>query len=152
MADHDRDAGSRGEEEAPRDPTQQLRYGEQADQAYVHIPPTQPSPPDWEPSFGDYLRRKKSQVVGAGIIGLVVGGLLGGMTVAAVSGPREDHGRYDMWVNEPGWAPRGELRGPKWLNPGCSRTEDGVQCVVPPPPEVAVPDLPDPAPAPTRAS
>jgi hypothetical protein len=152
MADHDRDAGSRGEEEAPRDPTLQLRYGEQADQAYVHIPPTRPSPPDWEPSFGDYLRRKKSHVMGAGIIGLVVGGLLGGLTVAAFSDPYEDHARYEMGVNEPGWAPRGELRGPVRLDHGCFPTEDGtVQCVIPPPPVMA-PDAPDPAPAPTRTS
>ncbi|GAA4909966.1 hypothetical protein HD597_008322 [Nonomuraea thailandensis] len=153
MADHDRDAGSRGEEEAPRDPTPSseptqelhepapLKYGEQADRAYTYIPPTQPDPASWErePSpFGDFLRRRRTQVMGAGMAGLLVGGLLGGVTVAALNDVAHD--RHEMWMEAPGW---GHHRGwePRLQGPGCYAGEDHGYCVLPPPAEV-LPDEP----------
>ncbi|MFB4265817.1 hypothetical protein [Nonomuraea sp. GTA35] len=147
MADHDRDAGSRGEEEAPRDPTPSseptrelpepgpLKYGEQADRAYAYIPPTRPNPASWERGsspFGDFLRRRRTQVMSAGMVGLLVGGLLGGVTVAAFNDLAHDHDSHEMWMRAPdrwqqhrGWEPR--LRGP-----GCYTGEDHGYCVLPP--------------------
>ncbi|TYB67187.1 hypothetical protein FXF51_14935 [Nonomuraea sp. PA05] len=153
MADHDRDAGSRGEEEAPRDPTLSqptrelpepgpLKYGEQADQAYAYIPPTKPNPAPWEressSSFGDYLRRRRTQVMGAGLIGLLVGGLLGGATVAAFNDVAHEGDRYDMFVEEPGWG-RHRHWGPELRAPDCYLEEDRGACVLPPYDEI-VPD------------
>ncbi|WP_043616109.1 hypothetical protein [Nonomuraea candida] len=173
MADHDRDAGSRGEEEAPRDPTPGqpaptgpttelphppatdephlpaaaepphpaaaeepggLKYGEQADRSYAYIPPTtsEPVPETRASAFGAFLRRRRTQVLGAGAIGLAVGGLLGGATVAALYDlARESGARHEMWRG-PGWVPphmehwgRGSLCHPP-------RDED-TYCVLLPP-------------------
>ncbi|GAA3686631.1 hypothetical protein GCM10022224_059430 [Nonomuraea antimicrobica] len=171
MADHDRDAGSRGEEEAPRDPSSaqptqnlnepggdrdRLRYGEQADQAYTHIPPMQPGPASWEretPRADGFFRRRRTQVVGAGLVGLVAGVLLGGVTVAAFSDAAEDHGRFGHV--QPGWAPRApEFGGPGNMAPYCEWVDGGVRCAAPPPgmPDAPNPDAPnpmEPAPGPT---
>ncbi|MEQ4718670.1 hypothetical protein [Nonomuraea sp. B19D2] len=117
MADHDREAGSRGEEEAPRDPApaeeteelhqpraegrSRLRYGEPP--PGPGIPPTMlsasPSPPG---SYRDFFRQKQAQILGAGLIGLVLGGLLGGGAVAAISN----------------FTHRDEVRGGAYWNPG----------------------------------
>ncbi|MEV0379000.1 hypothetical protein [Nonomuraea sp. NPDC050643] len=135
MADHDRDAGSRGEEEAPRDPTRQeptqelhepgLKYGEQADQPYARIPPTTPIPvaPEDDRSFRGFLRRRRTQVTAAAVFGLVIGGLLGGTVVAAFDGLTERHPRPDVWMELDGWSPHRDFRGPE-----CFRTEDGSSC------------------------
>ncbi|NJP92188.1 hypothetical protein HCN51_22425 [Nonomuraea sp. FMUSA5-5] len=148
MADHDRDAGSRGEEEAPRDPTPSeptqelqepgpLKYGEHADRPYTYLPPTQPIPAPGERAatpFGDFLRRRRTQVTAAGLIGLLVGGILGGVTVAAFNDLREDHGRYDMWTEAPGWSHHRKW-GPELRMP-CYEIDDRGLCVLPPPAEV----------------
>ncbi|MGP4093916.1 hypothetical protein [Nonomuraea sp. KM90] len=161
MADHDRDAGSRGEEEAPRDPSPteptqelrspgeepgQLKYGEQADRAYAYIPPTVPDPAGWErESFSDFARRKRRQIIGAGLIGLVVGGLLGGLGVAAFSDDHDDHGRYGVWMRPDHPAHR-DFMMPERLESGCYESEEDLYCVVPPPDRVLpapAPDAPD---------
>jgi hypothetical protein len=152
MADHDRDAGSRGEEEAPRDPTPTepaadsatrhlhqpgmdpepggLKYGEQADRAYAYIPPTTPIPDATErPSpFGDWLRRRKTQVVGAGVLGLVVGALLGGVTVSAFDSLTERHGGYDVYL-----VPDQRFLVPPNVHERCRRMAGDFHCVPPPP-------------------
>ncbi|MEV0825714.1 hypothetical protein [Nonomuraea rubra] len=176
MADHDRDAGSRGEEEAPRDPTPSsepsqpeqnqtepsrpeptrelhepgpLKYGEQADRASTYLPPTQPNPASWEREqapFGDFLRRRRTQVMGAGLVGLVVGGLLGGVTVAAFSDLAHDHD-HGMRMEAPGWGHHREW-GPRLKGPECYESGDGAYCVLEPrgrlapdePPEYVFPD------------
>ncbi|GAA3134819.1 hypothetical protein GCM10020001_066800 [Nonomuraea salmonea] len=96
MADHDRDVGSRGDEEAPRDPSPEqpaLKYGEQADQAYAEIPPTQHA--DWEtPRSGG--RRGRKRLIGAGLVGLLAGALIGGVSVAAVNDADHDHDRFGV--------------------------------------------------------
>ncbi|MFI7616893.1 hypothetical protein ACIBP6_37260 [Nonomuraea terrae] len=141
MADHDRDGGSRGEEEAPRDPAptrrlhqpgvdpepRGLKYGEGADRGYAYIPPTTPTPDPVPPSaFRDFLRRRKTQVVGVGVLGLVAGGLLGGITVSAFTGLTERRG-FDVYL-VPGQhplAPPGDR---------CHVTENSAVCFEPPPP------------------
>ncbi|MEV4107365.1 hypothetical protein [Nonomuraea sp. NPDC049695] len=95
MADHDREAGSRGEEEAPRDPAPAeetenrvagrsgLRYGDPP--PGPGIAPTIPVASSSHPgSYRDFFRQKQTQILGAGLIGLFVGGLLGGGAVAAI--------------------------------------------------------------------
>ncbi|PZG11691.1 hypothetical protein, partial [Nonomuraea aridisoli] len=48
-------------------------------------------PPDPPPRrvFRDFLRRRKTQIVGAGMLGLVAGALLGGITVSAFTDHRD---------------------------------------------------------------
>ncbi|MFG2073590.1 hypothetical protein [Nonomuraea maritima] len=155
MADHDRHAGSRGEEEAPRDPTSApdpghrpdtfpaLKYGEQAGHPYAFIPPGIPpgiqtgippgialdSPPadavDRPPGLRDWLGRRKTQVAGAGALGLVVGALLGGITVSALSDltPSPD----DIVVREEGSVLPPDMRGE------CYQQDGALYCVLPPP-------------------
>ncbi len=142
MADHDRDAGSRGEEEAPRDPTQeprepaQLRYGEQANRPYADLPPTQPIASSWEEpppsSSGGFFRRRRTQITAAAVAGLIAGGLLGGLTVASATD--HDHDRFDGWLeHENRWRAPDGLRMPERMNRGCYRTDDAFSCVAPPP-------------------
>ncbi|SEG56541.1 hypothetical protein SAMN05444920_103199 [Nonomuraea solani] len=128
MADHDRDDGSRGEEEAPRDPTQELhepglKYGEQADQPYARIPPTTPLPADsgHDSTFRDFLHRRRTQVTTAGVLGLVIGAMLGGTVVAAFDGLGDRHERHGMWMEH-------RHGGPELGEPACYRTEDGAYC------------------------
>jgi hypothetical protein len=122
MADHDRDAGSRGEEEAPRDPTpgeqppeqrERLSYGDAGDVTY----PQRTVPMSWreEPrsdSFRSFIRHKHAQIIGAGLIGLAVGAFLGGSAVAVISNMthRDDPGRI-MFREDPGWGPPQDYRG-----------------------------------------
>ncbi|MEV5894512.1 hypothetical protein [Nonomuraea fuscirosea] len=148
MADHDRDAGSRGEEEAPRDPAQdprepaQLRYGEQADRPYADLPPTQPNTSSWEEpptaaaaassSSEGFFRRRRTQIMAAAIGGLLAGGLLGGLTVASATD--HDHDRFETWVeHEGGWRPPDGFRMPGRMDEGCYRSDDEFYCVAPPP-------------------
>ncbi|MFI6709837.1 hypothetical protein ACIBF7_25605 [Nonomuraea sp. NPDC050478] len=130
MADHDRDAGSRGEEEPPRDPnrrdTRPTPYGELGPGPYSG-PGWGPLPaPPAKPTLRDFLRRKQTQVVGAGLAGLVVGGLIGGGAVALTGALWARPGPADSW-QRPGERP-----------PVCLRIEGRVIC-----------DL-QPAPLPTR--
>jgi hypothetical protein len=147
MADHDRDAGSRGEEEAPRDPTpvgpteelhqpDGLKYGEQAERAESHIPPAPPDPVPGEQgsAFKAFLRRRRTQVVGAGLAGLIVGGLLGGTTVAAFNDlTRDRFDRMDVWL-EPHhrWGPHHDRGLPEGPGRICYRTENDARCAGPP--------------------
>ncbi|PRX59390.1 hypothetical protein B0I32_120160 [Nonomuraea fuscirosea] len=169
MADHDRDAGSRGEEEAPRDPTQeplepaQLRYGEQADRPYTDLPPTQPNASNWEEppsaSSESFFRRRRTQITAAAIGGLLAGGLLGGLTVASATD--HDHDRFDVWLqHENRWRAPDGLRMPRPMDGGCYRSDDEFFCVAPPPrfddPDSSDEDADEApetaAPAPTRTS
>ncbi|MEV0617981.1 hypothetical protein AB0I81_31980 [Nonomuraea sp. NPDC050404] len=168
MADHDRDAGSRGEEEAPRDPTptepistesesasasaesaateptRELKYGEQADRAYAEIPTTSPNPvADWEqePPDSSFPHRRRPQILAAALIGLFVGGLLGGTTVAAMNDHPHDLGdRYDVWL-EPHqqWEPHHRYWGPGPGDWACAPGDEGAHCI-PSAPRVGVPD------------
>jgi hypothetical protein len=176
MADHDRDAGSRGEEEAPRDPTPSattphhadapddrehviggLRYGQasggpssyderpapgpQRDQEYLASAHTMPGLPAWgasprSDSFRDFIRQKPAQIIGAGLIGLVFGALLGGTTVAVVSnlGDRgEMHGMYQEDYPPLGPGVREGYLNPRRVEPSCRQGPDGgVYCAAPP--------------------
>lgn len=186
MADHDRDDGSRGEEEAPRDPTpgssdptlvnphqeppdepsaqspSQEPPSGSTDPDPAHVSPAQEPPaessdplhqqPEPDPraqgpsaessdqplheqpgpdpahayrvplgpdpfassfqeprtprdgSLRDFVRQKHAQVIGAGLIGLIVGGVLGGLAVGLVSGMVHRGGdRYPVMWEERGW-------------------------------------------------
>ncbi|MCA2221317.1 hypothetical protein [Nonomuraea aurantiaca] len=119
MADHDRDAGSRGEEEAPRDPTPGDRPAAPPDAeaatTRVSGPPpgsgwataAPPPPPPRSDSFRDFFRLKPTQIIGAGLIGLIIGGVLGGGAVAVISGMvhRGDTARvyWQDWERYPGY-------------------------------------------------
>ncbi|MFC4114738.1 hypothetical protein [Nonomuraea zeae] len=182
MADHDRDAGSRGEEEAPRDPTPSetttrhpaqdpagdrpddererllvgLRYGQAAGseppgatrtapgshQDYLSNAHTMPGLPAYgapprSDSFRDFVRQKPAQIIGAGLLGLVLGALIGGTTVAVVSnlGDRDDV-RPAYWEEYPGFGHRREgvypYPQPQRIEPSCRPGPDGVYCVAPP--------------------
>ncbi|SDJ63193.1 hypothetical protein [Nonomuraea jiangxiensis] len=149
MADHDRNVGSRGEEEAPRDPApagtgdtgdlppdDQLSYGEAPDGPTPRssgyrpgadtIPPGMPGSGGWEreSSFRDFFRQKQAQIIGAGLIGLVVGGLLGGGAVLFVSSVVE---RNEMHAP---YRPGQDFFHP--VEPSCRTTPTGVHCVAPP--------------------
>ncbi|MEV4474982.1 hypothetical protein ACFFR3_02035 [Nonomuraea salmonea] len=144
MADHDRDVGSRGDEEAPRDPSPEqpaLKYGEQADQAYAEIPPTQHA--DWEtPRSGG--RRGRKRLIGAGLVGLLAGALIGGVSVAAVNDADHDHDRfgvrYDMSRPD-------RFRIHTVPDVSCWGRENEVRCSAPSPPRVPRPPRPEEAPA-----
>ncbi|MFG1702970.1 hypothetical protein ACFLIM_07235 [Nonomuraea sp. M3C6] len=152
MADHDRDAGSRGEEEAPRDPTSdtdvfpsdtdvfpgeahgRLRYGEAPPgPGYPVTAHTMPlgSPPPSD-SYRDFFRQKQAQIIGAGLIGLVAGALLGGTAVGVVSSltHRDDVPR--AYWEEPGWGHKRPYPYPERIVPSCRPGPDGVICVAPP--------------------
>lgn len=145
MADHDRDAGSRGDEEAPRGPSPDqpaLKYGEQADQAYAEIPPTQPVDRETPRSGG---RRGRKMLIGAGLVGLLAGALIGGVSVAAVNDADHDHdhGRLDVWYDLPR---RDGFR--MHVEPDMSCWFGEADCEeAPSPPRVPRPPRPDDAPA-----
>ncbi|MFD1936535.1 MULTISPECIES: hypothetical protein [Nonomuraea] len=113
MADHDHAAGPRGEEEASRGPDPESAPSPPSG------PPSEPpsGPPQNGPVFGPppppretfatFVRQRHAQIIGAGLIGLLIGGLLGGGAVAilfrvADHGDRhrvshwEGPGRYGM--------------------------------------------------------
>ncbi|HEX4813957.1 MAG TPA: hypothetical protein VFV66_14525 [Nonomuraea sp.] len=79
MVDHDRDGGSRGSEDVPRDPAP----GGPVDGG-AHPRPR-------SGSFRDFLRRKPAQLVGAGLVGLFAGALIGGGAVALVNDLNDRH-------------------------------------------------------------
>ncbi|MFI6480044.1 hypothetical protein ACIBH1_19065 [Nonomuraea sp. NPDC050663] len=104
-ADHDRNVGPRGEEEAPRGPapsTERLTYGELPPEAPLDHVDDQPEPA----APRSVLRRRDFQLIGAGVAGLVLGVLLGGSLVAALDdrGDREHpsvrwHGPVECYAN-----------------------------------------------------
>lgn len=97
MADHDRDVEPRDEEEASRG---SAPSGDQsADTQQSHTVPTAAPPPPRGDGFRDFMRQKTAQIILAGLVGLVVGGLLGGGAVAAISGfvHRGDRYVYDSY-------------------------------------------------------
>nr|SBO92961.1 hypothetical protein BN4615_P2475 [Nonomuraea gerenzanensis] len=71
----------------------------------------------------------------AALAGLFVGGLLGGVTVAAFNDLADDGDRYDVWMEAPGWG-RHHDWGPGRMGPECYAGEDHGYCVLPPPAEV----------------
>ncbi|MBF8188285.1 hypothetical protein ITP53_21635 [Nonomuraea sp. K274] len=175
MADHDRDAGSRGEEESPRDPAhvegshaggshvegahvegerqERLRYGETPDgtgfTATAHTMPAQA--PGWgrDSSFRDFIRQKPAQIIGAGLIGHVVGTLFGGTAVAVVTSLADRDEPRGMYWDHPGYAPyHGNMR-PERAYPGCPPGQDGVRCFTPPMPPLPTVSV---MPMPTRTS
>ncbi|MEV4353979.1 hypothetical protein ACWEPL_06300 [Nonomuraea sp. NPDC004186] len=157
MADHDRDAGSRGEEEAPRDPTpdddlhesgarSRLKYGEAPPGPGFTMPLAPPRHPD---SYREFFRQKQAQVLGAGLIGLVIGALLGGTAVAVVSGFAHRDEVHGMYWQEPDRMPR-RFQVPERLDDSaCEENgKDRVFCswVVPKAPRSDVPPAPIPVP------
>ncbi|TMR23118.1 hypothetical protein ETD86_09430 [Nonomuraea turkmeniaca] len=160
MADHDRDAGSRGEEEAPRDPAREEPaapsterdtdvYPDQSNLKYGEIPPG-PGPhvgQDYtsaahtlpgsdssyrraDTSFRDFIRQKPAQIAGAGLIGLVLGAMIGGTTVAVVSNLGDRHERHGVYVEYPDWRPK-RFVVPDQLNELCQDTGDDIVCEAP---------------------
>lgn len=138
MADHDRDAGSRGEEEAPRDPDPAgtgdvTREGPAPDSpgpsdpnpdpahdqrpggaAFSSTAYTQPGP-----TFGDFVRQRHTQIFGAALIGLIVGALLGGIAVAVISGMVHRGDRH-VYIQDD---------GPYWRHDGgCRPVPGGTWC------------------------
>ncbi|MFI6604607.1 hypothetical protein ACIBHX_51000 [Nonomuraea sp. NPDC050536] len=102
MADHDREVGPRDEEEASRGPAPSGAQSAGAEES--HTMPgaagrTAPPPPPRGDGFRDFMRQKTAQIILAGLIGLVVGGLLGGGAVAVISGfvHRGDRYVYDYY-------------------------------------------------------
>lgn len=162
MADHDQAVGPRGEEEASRGPDPES------------APPPPPGPPQGPPSgppqdspvfgpppprdsFATYLRQKHTQIIGAGLIGLLIGGLLGGGAVAILFRVA-DHGdrhRVAHWERPDryGWQPAPDC----WYTPGGGRScaypyAYPVQPPMPPMPTVPMPPrtrIPTPVPSPT---
>ncbi|MGP3954626.1 hypothetical protein ACTWPT_01415 [Nonomuraea sp. 3N208] len=160
MADHDRDAGSRGEEEAPRDPAREEPaapsnerdtdvYPDQSNMKYGEIPPgpdphagqdhtsaahTMPGSDSsyrrTDTSFRDFIRQKPAQIAGAGLIGLVVGALFGGTAVAVVSNLGDRHDRHGVYMQYPDWGPR-RLVIPDRLTELCQDTGDDIICEAP---------------------
>ncbi|MEU4230356.1 hypothetical protein AB0F17_39210 [Nonomuraea sp. NPDC026600] len=143
MADHDRDAGSRGEEEAPRDPTPGDRSGaphSEGPTAYA----APPRPPRSD-SFRDFIRQKPAQIIGAGLIGLIIGGVLGGGAVAVISGivHRHDgprvHWQSPAWERYPGYQDCRPVPGgtycrqmPPYVNPMPGIGPNAVPSMMPP--------------------
>ncbi|MGV9307724.1 hypothetical protein ACWDLG_30505 [Nonomuraea sp. NPDC003727] len=145
MADHDRAAGPRGEEEAPRgpDPESAPPPASGASQAGPPPPPSPPPPP--RETFAGFVRQKHAQIIGAGLIGLLAGGVLGGAAVAILfrvadhgDRPRtarwEDHGRHRFGGPESYRldGPEGHrLGGPevyRWGGPEGYRGEPPAEC------------------------
>ncbi|MET9342882.1 hypothetical protein [Nonomuraea sp. NPDC003804] len=152
MADHDRAAGPRGEEEAPRgpDPESAPPPASGASQAGPPPPPPPPSPPPPSPppppqeTFAGFVRQKHAQIIGAGLIGLLAGGVLGGAAVAILFRVA-DHGdrpRTARWEDHGGH----RFGGPEGyrLEPPaeCWSTPRGRTCTYP----YARPPLPSPMP------
>ncbi|MGW0808819.1 hypothetical protein [Nonomuraea sp. NPDC002799] len=176
MADHDRDAGSRGEEEAPRDPTsdttgdtptasqharanapdeddEQLRYGQAPRGPGFTMPGYAWEEPRPSGSYRSFFRQKPAQVIGAGLIGLFIGGLLGGTAVAALrdGGHQYETHRIDSWERPGRVLPQEDVCQPLPIR-------ESARCVVVLPPgmrEPAVPPEsapPPPQPQPERTS
>ncbi|MFD1540275.1 hypothetical protein [Nonomuraea guangzhouensis] len=120
MADHDRDAGSRGEEEAPRDPTPGDGLGApRSGDTATYAPPR-------SDSFRDFIRQKPAQIIGAGLIGLIIGGVLGGGAVAVISGIVHGHDVPRVYWQSPAWE-----RYPGY--PDCRPLPGGTYCRQQPP-------------------
>ncbi|MEU8247599.1 hypothetical protein [Nonomuraea sp. NPDC048916] len=82
--------------------------------------------PGWGPrpssGFRDFVRQKPAQIIGAGLIGLIVGGILGGGAVAVISGITARQDRHVHWQH-PGWDRRG---GPGFQE--CRPVPGGMNC------------------------
>ncbi|GAA4059315.1 hypothetical protein [Nonomuraea soli] len=88
-ADHDRNVGPRGEEEAPRGPapsTERLAYGELPPEPPIVYEPPPPAAVRRRP-----LAWRDSRLIGVGAAGVVLGAVLGGSMVAAL-GERDERG------------------------------------------------------------
>ncbi|WP_162795600.1 hypothetical protein [Nonomuraea lactucae] len=77
----------------------------------AQAPPTAPWEPPKSGGFRDFMRQKQAQVIAAGLIGLMVGGLVGGLTVAMASGPADRPDQSATW-DSPRWD-----RDPEWDRP-----------------------------------
>jgi hypothetical protein len=62
-----------------------------------------PPPPPRSDSFRDIIRQKPAQIIGAGLIGLIIGGLLGGGAVAAIGGIVHRHDAPRLYRQNPAW-------------------------------------------------
>ncbi|NUW41577.1 hypothetical protein [Nonomuraea rhodomycinica] len=112
--------------------------------------PPSPRPPRPDTSFRGFLRQKPTQIIGAGLIGLIVGGLLGGAAVAVVVGVTH-HDRAVPWGPRSGWDPYQEWEHLPRAYPDCRPAPGGTYCrygapYPPMPPVVPVPSV---APVPT---
>jgi hypothetical protein len=157
MADHDRDAGPRGEEEAPRGstpdeaavspserdtdvhPTQpDLKYGEippgpQMDPEDTTTAHTMPRAAGWDTSqqqqpprsdsFRGFVRQKPAQIIGAGLVGLLLGAVLGGTAVGVVANAADRHDRHGFHGE---WGPRRGMMMPDRLDESCYSPQPGV--------------------------
>lgn len=149
MTDHDRDTGSRGEE-PPRDPSRRHPAEQPRTENLASGPPPVGMPyggpepytgPGWgplpplspKPTFLDFLRRKRTQVVGAGLAGLVVGGIIGGGAVALTGALAERPGPHTPW-DRPYFQDRPGRMPPDERGPHCYQTEGRVICELAPAP------------------
>ncbi|MEU0571088.1 hypothetical protein ABZ297_37640 [Nonomuraea sp. NPDC005983] len=85
------------------------------------------SRPPRSDAFRDFIRQKPAQIIGAGLIGLVIGGLLGGGAVALVGGIAHRSIGYAHWEGR-GWGPH---RGPVHRYPDlpdCRAVPGGTYC------------------------
>ncbi|GAA3176076.1 hypothetical protein [Nonomuraea roseoviolacea] len=151
MADHDREVGSRGDEEAPRDPDPGAQPPPSQD-ATAHASPgwsPPPAAPRPDTSFRDFLRQKPTQIIGAALIGLIVGGLLGGTAVALVVGVTH-HDRVVPWGPRFGWDPYQDWEHMPRAYPDCRPAPGGTYCRygAPYPPMPSVVPVPSVAPVP----
>lgn len=114
-------------------------------------PPPPPPPPRQDSSFRDFVRQKPAQIIGAGLIGLVIGGLLGGTAVALVAGVTH-HDRASHWDDRPRWGPYRDWERHPGVHPNCRPVPGGTYCrdAAPFPPGPTAPMIP-PTPVPTMS-
>ncbi|MEV4161730.1 hypothetical protein [Nonomuraea dietziae] len=138
MADHDHADGPRGEEEAPRGPDPESA----PPPASAPLPP-RPAPPAHSDGFAAFVRQKYTQIIGAGLIGLLIGAILGGGAVAVLHRIADRHPAQWQSPMRYGWQQPGEC----WYTPG------GRTCAYPYPYPVYPahpPTVPLPGPSKTR--
>ncbi|MFI6791069.1 hypothetical protein ACIBG4_27445 [Nonomuraea sp. NPDC050383] len=97
------------------------------------------------------MRQKPAQIIGAGLIGLVIGGLLGGTAVALVVGVTH-HDRASHWDDRPRWGPYRDWERHPGVHPDCRPVPGGTYCrdAAPFPPGPTAPMIP-PTPVPTMS-
>ncbi|MER6942661.1 hypothetical protein ABT294_01440 [Nonomuraea sp. NPDC000554] len=89
------------------------------------------SRPPRSDAFRDFIRQKPAQIIGAGLIGLVIGGLLGGGAVALIGGIAHRSIGYAHWEGLPGRDGWGPHRGPVHRYPDfpdCRAVPGGTYC------------------------
>ncbi|WP_336208316.1 hypothetical protein [Nonomuraea sp. LPB2021202275-12-8] len=117
--------------------------------------------PSGSGSFRDFVRQKPAQIIGAGLIGLIIGGLLGGGAVMLIGGftARAHYGNWE----QSGWERHRGLPGypvpvPGYPVPGyqeCRPAPGGTYChfqgpyPYPVPPPSTRPSISPPKPMPT---